>query len=235
MRSEEIKRALSIIVSQYYSYYDTWISKPYISSELIGSKCDELSDLIYCEQCCALKSSILESITTPILTINNIDIFREFVVANTNRCKQQRLPLMRNERLKETYTANIWVQKEVDVCNFLIITLFTDAYQKDPDALYHLISVFDCFIGNKPREAYGSMILEDTVELRKHLKGEVGNTKKTWLTIVDQGLMLFFEYNRIKKISSDFISELLNLEAYQHQDIDQYILRRSIVSSYNSK
>lgn len=220
----QTEKELTVVLKEYYYCYNMWRSTPYIVSELIGQDCRNRDVSDYCNLCCALSEEDFCKIVIPLLVNDKVDM-ENFLIQKQYKCAHRRLPLSRENRLDAAENGSCIesTRKQMGVCLFLIVTLFTPLQaQEKTKALEYLICLFECCFDSTKRKECGEVIQEDTVLLRKRLLGEIGDNTTEWLKMVDHARVLFYQYTQKRKIYYGFLSNLINLNTNVPNDINGF-------------
>lgn len=199
---------LTAIVAEYYDYYRNNISMPFLYKEIIGDA-ERQHDQ---SMCCALSLDVFNLIAK-LLYFKNPNELTIFVDENKGSCKNK-LIWDRSQRLGYNTDLPPISLRYIDICNFLIVSVFTDEYCRNPKSLSKLVDIFQYGIG----ETDFTFSQDELDTFEGHLKGDFESSQNyEWITLFDQTFVMYTKYKQEKKYYGLNFLELWNRNTNESQ------------------
>ncbi len=192
---------LTAILAEYYDYYRKNVSIPFLYTEITKS----LDDVHDKSMCCALSLDEFNLIVK-LLCFKNKSEFTDFLDDNKGRCGKK-LIWKRPKRLGFETDLLPSSLRYIDICKFLLISVFTDEYCKNPESLSKLVDIFQYGIG----EAEFTYSKDELDTFERHLEGNFKPSENyEWITLFKQTFVMYTKYKQEKKYYGLNFHELWN-------------------------
>lgn len=192
---------LTTILAEYYNYYRKNVSMPFLYKEITGDSESPHEP----SMCCALSLDTFKLIIS-LLYFKSCKELQYFLDDNNGSC-QKKLIWKRSERLGYGIDLIPSSLRYIDICSFLIVSVFTDEYCRNPQSLTKLVNIFQYGIAQT-----NFTFPEDELDtFERHLKGNFESSNNyEWMVLFDQTFVMYKKYKQEEKYYGLNFCELWN-------------------------